>query len=133
GLWAARAAGGWRADELFRVRRVLTIPGGTPRQVVEDIGAGRSNRQALVSLYRRAAESVAERDALAMRADAVLPAGIHPTGRPAASLGQGTGAVLLTGATGFLGAYLLDALLRLTGQPIVVVARGHDVRHARRR
>ena len=130
---AAKVGAGWLSDEMFDLRTVQYITVGTLKQVVEDIDAGRSNRQALASLYRRAAESVAERDALAMRADAVLPAGIHPTGRPAASLGQGTGAVLLTGATGFLGAYLLDALLRLTGQPIVVVARGHDVRHARRR
>ena len=67
---AAKVGAGWLSDEMFDLRTVQYITVGTLKQVVEDIDAGRSNRQALASLYRRAAESVAERDALAMRADA---------------------------------------------------------------
>jgi thioester reductase-like protein len=41
--------------------------------------------------------------------------------------------VLLTGATGFLGSFLLEALLRLTDRDIIVIARGDDDAHARGR
>ncbi len=43
------------------------------------------------------------------------------------------GQVLLTGATGFLGSFLLEALLRLTDDKIVTVVRAEDDDHARAR
>jgi len=43
------------------------------------------------------------------------------------------GRLLLTGGTGFLGSFLLEALLRLTDHEIVVLARAEDDGHARAR
>ncbi len=41
--------------------------------------------------------------------------------------------VLLTGATGFLGSFLLEALLRLSDDRIVALVRGQNDEHARSR
>ena len=55
-----------------------------------------------------------------MRADAILPDDVRPEAGYADST---TGTVLLTGATGFVGAYLLDTLLRETSAVVVCLAR----------
>lgn len=52
--------------------------------------------------------------------DAELPADLVPGN---AAPGE---AILLTGATGFLGSYLLQELLRRTDRPILCLARAHD-------
>jgi thioester reductase-like protein len=53
-----------------------------------------------------------------MRADAVLPPDVRP-----APAGPPTGADLQTGATGFVGAHLLDALLRETSAIVLCLVR----------
>ncbi len=63
-----------------------------------------------------------------MRADAVLALDIDPTGLPTA----GAGPLLLTGATGFLGAHLLQALQR-SGAAVVCLVRAADDAEARAR
>ena len=63
-----------------------------------------------------------------MRADAVLAPDIDPTGLPTA----GAGPLLLTGATGFLGAHLLQALQR-SGSAVVCLVRAADDAEARAR
>lgn len=64
-----------------------------------------------------------------MRGDAALPAGVEP-GRPGATAGE---AVLVTGATGFLGRYLVRELLARPGLEIVCLVRAADVAQARER
>src|SRR4051812_49927803 len=54
-----------------------------------------------------------------MRADAVLPADVYPAAPSTAA----TGTVLLTGATGFVGAHLLHALLRETQATVLCLVR----------
>lgn len=66
-----------------------------------------------------------------MLADSVLPEAIAP---PAGSAGTSrSGRVLLTGATGFLGAHLLSALLATTGHRVVCLVRDRDETLARQR
>ncbi|THA54595.1 non-ribosomal peptide synthetase [Streptomyces sp. A1136] len=67
----------------------------------------------------------------AMRADTVLGEGI--TGFPAPARPGGEHDVLLTGATGFLGAFLLDALLEATGATVHCLVRAEDEAGAQRR
>jgi thioester reductase-like protein len=57
-----------------------------------------------------------------MYADAVFPADIQPPGAPTTPLSSAK-TVLLTGATGFVGAYLLHTLLRETSAVILCLVR----------
>jgi thioester reductase-like protein len=61
-----------------------------------------------------------ETDLEQMRADAVLPADVQPA---AVSPAAPAGTVLLTGATGFVGAHLLHALLRDTPAVVLCLVR----------
>jgi thioester reductase-like protein len=65
-----------------------------------------------------------------MRLDAVLPVDIGPHSSIAPPR---TEKILLTGATGFFGAFLLEALLRLSRSNIAVLVRAQDADHARGR
>jgi amino acid adenylation domain-containing protein/thioester reductase-like protein len=60
-----------------------------------------------------------------LRADSVLPEDIQPSGAPMCSLSEAS-TVLLTGATGFLGAFLLKDLLELTSARILCLVRFND-------
>jgi thioester reductase-like protein len=66
-----------------------------------------------------------------MEAEAVLPEEIVPTGPPAWP--SEPEAVLLTGATGFLGAFLVDELLAQTSARIYCLVRAADEEQAMRR
>jgi myxalamid-type nonribosomal peptide synthetase MxaA len=57
-----------------------------------------------------------------LKADARLDPAIDPQGLPPATR-AGDGAALLTGATGYLGAFLLDELLRQTGKDVYCLVR----------
>ncbi|KFA93167.1 myxochelin non-ribosomal peptide synthetase MxcG [Archangium violaceum] len=92
---------------------------------------------ALAQALERGAESGSDGGGLtpAMLVDAELPEEIVPR---QVGKGQGTDAwaprqVLLTGATGFVGAYLLDQLLRQTDARVVCPVRARDEAHAMER
>ncbi|WP_407288203.1 non-ribosomal peptide synthetase [Streptomyces sp. BP-8] len=68
-----------------------------------------------------------------LAADAVLPAGLAGFDAPAPHLLAKPTHVLLTGATGFLGAFLLRELLRTTDAYVHCLVRAEDDAQARRR
>ncbi|MGB2570895.1 amino acid adenylation domain-containing protein [Micromonospora citrea] len=68
--------------------------------------------------------------AAALRADVALPDDVRPVGAPRFTERPGT--VLLTGATGFLGAYLLRQLAE-AGTTVLCLVRGADEADAHRR
>jgi myxalamid-type nonribosomal peptide synthetase MxaA len=70
-------------------------------------------------------------DASALRADAVLSPEIVPATTPEFVARPAN--ILLTGATGFLGAYLLDELLKQTGARVFCLVRSANVEEGRRR
>jgi len=78
---------------------------------------------AVIDLFDRIAAKLRLDESERMRADAAmrLPAAV-----PAGGVGEGT---LLTGATGFLGAFLLKSLLDMTAGPVTVLVRGRDPAH----
>jgi thioester reductase-like protein len=82
---------------------------------------------------RRPPEAPAGRDMTVpeMLAEAVLPVEIDPA-RATAVTGP-PGRILLTGATGFVGAYLLEALLQHTGAVIFCLVRAGTVAEAEHR
>ena len=59
-----------------------------------------------------------------MLADSVLPDDIHPDQEFRSN--RNVQSILLTGATGFLGAYLIRGLLRETQAVVYCLVRGHD-------
>jgi thioester reductase-like protein len=75
--------------------------------------------------YARRLQAIDRDERRLMRQDARLPNDIAPRGQT-----NGNGKVLLTGATGFLGAFTLAALLRLTDHEIVSIVRAEDPEHA---
>jgi thioester reductase-like protein len=68
-----------------------------------------------------------------MQAQAVLDPAIDPRAVPAAALDRAPRTILLTGATGFVGAFLLDALLRHTSARVLCLARADGDAAARER
>jgi amino acid adenylation domain-containing protein/thioester reductase-like protein len=60
-----------------------------------------------------------------LRADSTLPEDIQPSGAPMRSLSEAS-TVLLTGATGYLGAFLLNDLLESTSAHILCLVRFND-------
>ncbi len=67
-----------------------------------------------------------------LKADAVLDSAIRPGDKSLAAVSEATG-IFLTGATGFLGAFLLDELLRQTDATIHCLVRADDIAGARQR
>ncbi len=74
-------------------------------------------------------------EAIDLRAEAMLDPSISPRGAKPLELAQVTNprAVLLTGATGFLGAFLLQELLRSTAARVYCLVRAKDNRGAMER
>lgn len=68
-------------------------------------------------------KAVADEDQSAMRQDRVLP---HWNGAAARSTAQTGRTVFITGATGFLGSYLLRSLLQMTEHRVTVLTRCED-------
>jgi amino acid adenylation domain-containing protein/thioester reductase-like protein len=97
------------------VRELFTSPTiAELAQVIEQMRLGHSHRLAV---------------AIDFEAEAHLPQEIHPKGQPRDSVdGQkvGPAAVLLTGGTGFLGAFLLAELLQQTTATIYCLVRAED-------
>lgn len=95
--------------------------------LVEALESGRAvgDRLSDIAIFAEGAET---RERARMRSDACLPLAPHRAG-PSGP----TEAILLAGATGFLGPHLLAALLRMTCLPIIVLARGGGGETARAR
>ncbi len=124
---------GWLPDGAFDLRTLQSMTVGELKRMAKDIKAGRTSMHSVRLSYRETAQSVADRDGRQMREDGRLPAHIRGYPNGPAGPARGTGPVLLTGATGFLGSHVLEALLRTTDEKVVVVARGQDIEHAGRR
>ena len=105
-------------EGILDLRVLQTLRLGDIRAVLADVAAG--GVTAVAGLVSRLRAEVDNDERERMRRDAQLGEGLRPqhTGvRPSKTRR------LLTGATGFLGSFLLDALLRLTSDEIVVIAR----------
>ena len=131
-LDAPGAAGRGRAAETWSDLRILqAITVGELRAFVGAYAASGEVPQIAPELIEARLESIDRDELQRMREDARLPAEIVPAPAPAEVLPDAT--VLLTGATGFLGSFLLEALLRLTEYRVVTLVRAGDADHARAR
>jgi len=85
---------------------------------------------ALQRLFARLGREVERHEREAMRADALLD---YPASVPASGRNELPGDILLTGATGFFGPFLLRSLLEQTSHAYHVLVRGTDPADARHR
>ena len=96
------------------------------RMAYATINADASSADAIFQLLNIAADKVRGNEQACMRADAEEP--LHLPARNCERQESGN-AVLLTGATGFLGGFLLRSLIELTGDPIAVLVRCDNPAH----
>ena len=120
-LDGAALASAANVEGILDLRVLQTVRVGQIREVIADVAAG--GLTAVAGLISRLRAEIDRDEAGRMRRDAQLGEEQRP--RRAAPLPDKPRR-LLTGATGFLGSFLLDALLRLTDDEIVVVARARD-------
>jgi thioester reductase-like protein len=118
------------ARSLFDLRILQAVTVGELRRLVQEIERTGSLPKAAPKTYLRRSLAIERAELAEMRGDAALSRDIAPR-RPAVA--PGAGKMLLTGATGFLGAHLLDALLRHSDQEVVVLVRAESPAHARAR
>src|SRR5262249_13658169 len=123
---------------LFDLRVLQTVTAGEIQRLLsvwdsqEQVPAplaGEAQKQGMAEIehtYHQRLQAIEQAEGQHMRQDAILPADIAPQGQ----LRGGGNTVALTGATGFLGAFLLEALLRLTEYDVVTLVRATDAVHA---
>src|SRR5262249_30574377 len=127
------------SERLFDLRVLQTVTVGeiqmllsawNNQEQVQAPHAGAAQGMAEIQhAYHERLQAIEQAESQRMRQDAVLPADIAPQGQ----LRGGGNTVVLTGATGFFGAFLLEALLRLTEYDVVTLVRATDAAHARTR
>ena len=112
----------------LRVMQSITV--GQLRQLLGEASKSRPNIVKLGRLSSRAIREIVGEEETLMRNDARLHRDIRPD--PVHKTASGPG-ILLTGATGFLGSYLLRSLLDLTACDVHVLVRAQDAEHGRNR
>jgi thioester reductase-like protein len=113
-------------DAIFDLRILQATTMGELRLFLEEYAAAGVVPELARDLYLARQNEIDRDEVRLMRQDARLPPDVQP--RPA-RIASGA-RVLLTGATGFLGSFLLEALLRLTDYEIVTLVRAADAEHA---
>ncbi len=125
------ARGNDASDELFDLKMLQTVRVGELKLMIDEF---QQQQQLPVDtvrqVYSARRRSIERRETELMRQDVRLADDIAPC---ETFCSDSNGTVLLTGATGFFGGFLLDALLRLSNSNVDVVVRSHDVHHAPRR
>jgi thioester reductase-like protein len=120
-------------DAMFDLRTLQSMSLERLKLMTELVASGRIGGDRVRCFYQQAADWVSDRDASSMRADAGLAETVKPSNRRVLPPSQCAQSILLTGATGFLGSHLLQALLHATDASIVALARGQDRQHAQSR
>ena len=122
--------GAGHAAEVWSDLRILqAVTVGELRALIDDFAATGEIPDDLPATFETRLGAIERDETALMRKDARLPDDIAPR---AATVPSGA-TVLLTGATGFLGSFLLEALLRLTDYQVVVLVRAGNAEHARMR
>jgi thioester reductase-like protein len=112
---------------LFDLRALQAVTVGELKTALTETSTGSFKRAQ--AAYLRRLRSVENEEISRMRHDARLPAQIEASGQQTIVARK----ILLTGATGFLGSFLLESILRQTDCEIVAVVRAEDPAHAFRR
>jgi thioester reductase-like protein len=117
-------------EELFDLRILQAITVGELRSLLNQFSSNQKALKLAPETYVQKLRSIEKEERQLMQKDAKLPFEIAP---PSSSRTVTGGKVFLTGATGFLGAFMLEALLRLTDFEVVTLVRAEDIQHAKAR
>lgn len=120
-----------RLNTVYDLRLLQTATVGKVKHVVAGLAAKTAPVDLIASTLADAIVAIETDEAKQMRRDAALNAALVPSART--DVDAGDGAVLVTGSTGFVGCFLLEALLRLTRQPLVALVRAENGDHGRMR
>lgn len=115
-------------EGLFDLRLQQAVTVGDLKKVLVEARSGNESMAAFaIRDHLDRLRNVEVEEQALMRRDAVLPADIgQATLSPSSEE-----IVLLSGATGFLGSFLLESLLRMTDAEIITLVRAEDARHAK--
>lgn len=117
-------------EELFDLRILQAITVGELRSLLTKFSSNKKALQLAPHTYVQKLRSIEKEERQLMQQDAKLPSDISLQ-NPNRTLKSRK--VLLTGATGFLGAFMLEAILRLTDFEVVTLSRAEDTQHAKAR
>jgi thioester reductase-like protein len=120
------------SEKMFDLDMLQTISLEVLNGWVTDVRSGATDIGSVMEYCAHAAKQRLDRDEEAMLVDAELPREVNAEAIAGRVPRPKDGGFLLTGASGFLGSFLLEALLRLTDRRIWVVARGSGVEEAQR-
>jgi thioester reductase-like protein len=115
---------------IFDLRLLQAATVGELRTLFRQLRSGHVPLDRITRMLEDAMQAIEDTEAEQMRVDTELNASCIP--KPNSSPPRKR-TVLLTGATGFLGSFLLEALLRLSDDRIVALVRGQSEEHARSR
>lgn len=116
-------------DTLFDLRLLQAVTVGELRAFLSRPASPSEAPAIDPRTYIERLRSIESEELALMQRDARLPLEIAPNGFHGAPGNK----VLLTGATGFLGSFVLESLLRKTDLEVVTLVRAEDAAHARRR
>jgi thioester reductase-like protein len=116
-------------ETLYDLRLLQTVTIGDLQSTLRKFTSNRRVLNITAPAYVRRLQAIDQEEAQMMRRDSELPADI----RPQAAGGPRRGKLLLTGATGFFGSFVLETLLRLTDREVVTVSRAENGEHAKAR
>ncbi|MGI9516623.1 MAG: non-ribosomal peptide synthetase, partial [Pirellulaceae bacterium] len=118
------------SDVIYDLRLLQAASIGDLRTLFKELRSGRVSRERIGRKLEDAMLAIVDTEARQMRDDTELDASCVPL--PAVPTPRHK-TVLLTGATGFLGSFLLEALLRLSDDTVIALVRGQNMEHARSR
>lgn len=97
------------------------------RRLLASLADGSHSRINVASIFEKELASIEGEESARMREDCKLCVGQDYRARQG---GVDDGAVFVTGATGFLGSFLVESLLRLDERPIIALVRADNSNHA---
>lgn len=119
-----------QANPIYDLRLLQAATIGELKLLCRQLRSGKVPISKIACQLEHGMQAIVNSEADQMRRDMSLSSDCIPMPYPPQPAQR---TILLTGATGFLGSFLLEALLRLSDVPIIVLVRGQSDEHAKHR